>query len=77
MRIRFPGGVRTPIDSATVDWAAALEACEIVIVEINESMIAEAGFGFVDAALAALRRQAPEKTGERNGLADVGQAADP
>lgn len=53
-RISFPGGGSEPIDPASFDVARALEGIDVLVVETGEYYLPDIGFGFVEAALAAL-----------------------
>jgi len=50
----WPENTFEPIDTLTHDWERDVFLHDIIIIEINESAVDEAGFGFVDAALKAL-----------------------
>lgn len=52
----YPGMQRIPIDRAAINWNRDVLTKDIIIIEINEILIQEAGFGFVEAALSALDR---------------------
>ena len=47
-----------PIDRSKLDWEALLLSKDLVILEVNEIMLASCGWGFINSAIAALE-QAP------------------
>jgi len=53
-RTSFPGGRQTPVNKEDFDWQTEILAKDAVIVEVNETLIAETGFGFIQAAVKAL-----------------------
>ena len=52
----YPGKQRITIDRDTIDWKREVLARDFVLIEINESQIHEAGFGFIERALQGLER---------------------
>ncbi|HOT45002.1 MAG TPA: hypothetical protein PLM53_13175 [Spirochaetota bacterium] len=52
----YPGMQHHPINRAAINWDRDVLTRDIIIVEINEIQINEAGFGFVEDALNALDR---------------------
>lgn len=51
----YPSKKRTAIDKDAVDWNREVLSRDFVIVEINESQIHEAGFGFIEKCLHGIR----------------------
>lgn len=50
-----------PIDYASIDWQRFLFSKDIVILEMNQILIPERGWGFIDAALQALDAASPNE----------------
>lgn len=52
----YPGRIRHAISRDSINWNRDVFTKDIIIVEINEIQMHEAGFGFIEAALNALDR---------------------
>ncbi len=52
----FPDKKHAPIDRTRINWDRDVFTRDIILIEINEIALNEAGYGFVEAALSALRR---------------------
>ena len=50
----FPSGKIRKIDHANLDWEKDVFSRDAVIIEINEAVVWQVGFGFIEAALAQL-----------------------
>lgn len=55
-RFSYPGEAESKLDVERLDLKQEILARDAVILELNESLLPDIGFGFVDAAIAALAR---------------------